>query len=70
VKPNVGSSSSPMIESVKSFSSDTELLHLINYTHEAQTVTLAGDFENLTDQTDASGLLNLKSFGTAILKRK
>jgi len=69
VRPNLAGSSSPLVESVKSFNGDAEYLHLINYTRAPQRVTLDGYFQNLTDRTEVRGTLELKPFGAAILKR-
>ena len=42
VTPNLAASSSPMVESVKSFSGDKEYLHLVNYTRDPQIAKLNG----------------------------
>ena len=68
-KPNLAASSSPMVESVKSFSGNSEYLHLINYTREPQTAALNDLYQNLGDRTDVTGKFQLKPFGAAILKR-
>lgn len=69
VTPNLVASSSPMVESVKSFSGEMEYLHLVNFTREPQTVKLEGSYENLAEKTTLTGKLELKPFGAAILKR-
>jgi len=69
VAPNLVASSSPLVESVKSYSGNNEYLHLINYTRESQVVKLEGFYENLANHTSASGAFELKAFETVILKR-
>jgi len=68
VRPNLAASSSPMVESVKTFSGDKEYLHLVNYTREPQSVKLNGRYENLSNHAAASGAFVLKAFEAAILK--
>ncbi|MEI6647684.1 MAG: beta-galactosidase [bacterium] len=69
VKPNLTSSSSPMVESVKSVAGAREHLHLINYTRQPQTVVLSDHYTNLTDDSKIAGLLELPPFGAVILQK-
>jgi beta-galactosidase len=68
VAPNLAASSSPLVESVKSFNGYKEYLHLINYTPELQIVKLNGRYENLAGHAAVSGAFELKSFDAVILK--
>ena len=70
VQPNVRACSSSLVESVKTRKGPDEFLHLINYTREPQTVTLAGRYEQLADQSTISGEVVLPPFGAAILRRR
>ena len=69
VLPNLSASSSPMVESVKTFKAGKEFLHLINYTRETQTVRLAEGYESLTGDESCASTVELKPFGTAMLPR-
>ena len=68
VKPNLTSSSSPLIEAVKSVNDGCEYLHLINYTREPQTVALTGRYTNLASGSEVAGAFELPPFGAAILR--
>ncbi len=69
VQPNLLATESPLVESVKSFNGGTEYLHLINYSREAQTVTLNGGYQNLVSHVAVTGAFELPPFGAAILRR-
>lgn len=66
---NLAESSSPLVESVKSFSGDSEFLHLVNCTREPQMVILPERYQNLDGGATVAGKFELKPFGAAILKR-
>ncbi len=70
ITPNVAGSSSSMVESVKSINASGEILHLINYTGEPQTVTLHGPYRHLADsQAGVVDRVDLEPFGAAVLQR-
>ena len=69
VLPNLTASSSPHVESIKTFKEGKEYLHLINYTRETQTARLAERYESLNGSETFASTVELKPFGTAMLQR-
>ncbi len=70
LEPNLASSSSTMVESVRSSSASGDFLHLINFSREPQTAVLKSRYQNSVDGSAMENVIRLEPFTAAILQRK
>ena len=72
ITPNVTDASTPLLESLKVFGTDGSLgehLHLINFSREEQSVTLASPHVVLPENRPVSGRFTLRPFESVLLRK-